>query len=168
MFEAVFICFGYLIGFVYLVWVLGAGGGGSPKGLVHNLLMQFFSLGSSKITSQRLLDQSHAGLCIWGNTTYPPPHCHSLWSQYQKKKKVSETSTVELPRVKNCASTWCTGPFTHVSHYWWKQSFCVFGRGFDRLTARLEAAKSVLSYPSRHILSQHPHLHPLEWVPHGH
>ena len=29
-------------------WVLG-GGGGSPKGLVDNLLMQFFNLGSSKI-----------------------------------------------------------------------------------------------------------------------
>ena len=27
-------------------WV---GGGGSPKGLVHNLLMQFFTAGSSKI-----------------------------------------------------------------------------------------------------------------------
>ena len=27
-------------------WV---GGGGSPKGLVHNLLMQFVTLGSSKI-----------------------------------------------------------------------------------------------------------------------
>ena len=25
------------------------GGGGSPKGLVHNLLMQFFTMGSSKI-----------------------------------------------------------------------------------------------------------------------
>ena len=25
------------------------GGGGGPKGLVHNLLMQFFTLGSSKI-----------------------------------------------------------------------------------------------------------------------
>ena len=25
------------------------GGGGSPKGLVHNLLLQFFTLGSSKI-----------------------------------------------------------------------------------------------------------------------
>ena len=25
------------------------GGGGSPQGLVHNLLMQFFTLGSSKI-----------------------------------------------------------------------------------------------------------------------
>ena len=31
------------------IWVLGPGGaGGSPKGLVHNLLMQFFTLGSSK------------------------------------------------------------------------------------------------------------------------
>ena len=32
-------------------WVLRArgGGGGAPKGLVHNLLMQFFTLGSSKI-----------------------------------------------------------------------------------------------------------------------
>ena len=30
------------------MWVLGAvGGGGSPKGLVHDLLMQFFSLDSS-------------------------------------------------------------------------------------------------------------------------
>ena len=27
----------------------GGGGGGPPKGLVHNLLMQFFTLGSSKI-----------------------------------------------------------------------------------------------------------------------
>ena len=25
------------------------GGGGSPKGLVHNLLMHFFTLGSSKM-----------------------------------------------------------------------------------------------------------------------
>ena len=27
----------------------GLGGGGSPKGLVHNLLMQFFTLDSSKM-----------------------------------------------------------------------------------------------------------------------
>ena len=31
------------------IWVLAARWGGSPKGLVHNLLMQFFTLGSSKI-----------------------------------------------------------------------------------------------------------------------
>ena len=36
----VFTLFGY--------WVRG-GGGGIPKGLVHNLLMQFFTLGCSKI-----------------------------------------------------------------------------------------------------------------------
>ena len=31
-------------------WVRGGGGGGgSPKGLVHNLLMQFFTPDSSKI-----------------------------------------------------------------------------------------------------------------------
>ena len=31
-------------------WACGWGGrGGSPKGLVHNLLMQFFTPGSSKI-----------------------------------------------------------------------------------------------------------------------
>ena len=36
-----FILFGYL--------VRGGGGGGAPKGLVHNLLMQLFHLGSSKI-----------------------------------------------------------------------------------------------------------------------
>ena len=29
--------------------VLGVGGGGGSKGLVHNMLMQFFALGSSKI-----------------------------------------------------------------------------------------------------------------------
>ena len=35
---------------VTFFWVLGAqGGGGSPKGLVHNLLVQFFNLYSSKI-----------------------------------------------------------------------------------------------------------------------
>ena len=28
---------------------MSGGGGGSPKGLVHNLLLQFFTLGSSKI-----------------------------------------------------------------------------------------------------------------------
>ena len=31
------------------IWVLGWGGAGSPEGLVHNLLMQFFTLDSSKI-----------------------------------------------------------------------------------------------------------------------
>ena len=31
---------------LHKVW---GGGGGAPKGLVHNLLMQFFTLGSSKI-----------------------------------------------------------------------------------------------------------------------
>ena len=30
-------------------YVRGGGGGGAPKGLVHNLLMQFFTLGCSKI-----------------------------------------------------------------------------------------------------------------------
>ena len=34
------------------------GGGGFPKGLVHNVLMQFFTPGNSK----RLLDQSQAGV----------------------------------------------------------------------------------------------------------
>ena len=35
----IFTLFGYLV----------RGGGGGPRGLVHNLLMQFFTLGSSKI-----------------------------------------------------------------------------------------------------------------------
>ena len=50
------------------------GGGGARKGLVHNLLMQFFTLGSSKIevTSQRLLDQSQAGVCR--GKRHIPPH----------------------------------------------------------------------------------------------
>ena len=36
-----------------LFWVLSAreGGGGATKGLVQNLLMQFFTLGNSKIGS---------------------------------------------------------------------------------------------------------------------
>ena len=43
MFLAVFTCFSPYLG-------IGCGvGGGSPKGLVHNLLVQFFTLGSSKI-----------------------------------------------------------------------------------------------------------------------
>ena len=32
------------------ICVLGVEGGVSPKGLVHNLVMQFFTEGSSKIT----------------------------------------------------------------------------------------------------------------------
>ena len=42
MFWAVFTCFSPYLG-------SGCGGGGVPKGWVHNLLMQFFSLYSSKI-----------------------------------------------------------------------------------------------------------------------
>ena len=81
------------------------------------------------------------------------------------KKKSFKTSIFELPRVKNCKIRLCTGPFTHVSYYWWKESFSVFGTDFDWPSARLETAKNVPSYPSRHILSQHPHSHPSERVP---
>ena len=45
MFSAAF-------GYFHPIWVLGwwgGGGGGAPKGWVHNLLMQFFTLDSSKI-----------------------------------------------------------------------------------------------------------------------
>ena len=45
-------CVKHVLGRIYMffhpIWVLGRGGG-SPKGLVHNRLMQFFTLGSSKI-----------------------------------------------------------------------------------------------------------------------
>ena len=41
-------CFRPYLGVFHHIGVLG-GGGGSPKGLVHNLLMQFFTLDSSKI-----------------------------------------------------------------------------------------------------------------------
>ena len=30
------------------IWVIGPGGGGAPEGLAHNLLLQFFILGTSK------------------------------------------------------------------------------------------------------------------------
>ena len=43
MFQAVCMCFSLYLG------IGCGGGGGSPKGLVHNLLLQFFTLGSSKI-----------------------------------------------------------------------------------------------------------------------
>ena len=32
-----------------------AGGGGSPKGMLHNLFMQFFTLGSSKPEFSKLM-----------------------------------------------------------------------------------------------------------------
>ena len=44
MFYAVFTCFSPDMGIRS-----GGGGGGSPKGLVHNLLMPFFTPDSSKI-----------------------------------------------------------------------------------------------------------------------
>ena len=44
MFSAVFTCFS-----PYLGIRSGVGGGGSPKGLVHNLLVQFSTLDSSKM-----------------------------------------------------------------------------------------------------------------------
>ena len=43
MFKAVFTCFSPHLG------NRSRGGAGSRKGLVHNLLLQFFTLGSSKI-----------------------------------------------------------------------------------------------------------------------
>ena len=46
----------HVLGRIYVFFTLfgyqfrgGGGGGGAPKGWVHNLLMQFFTLGSSKI-----------------------------------------------------------------------------------------------------------------------
>ena len=45
----------HVLGRIYVFFTLfgyqlqGAGGGGAPKGWVHNLLLQFFTLGSSKI-----------------------------------------------------------------------------------------------------------------------
>ena len=73
--------------------------------------------------------------------------CMVILGDHNIKKKVSKTSILELPRVKNSISGLCTGPYAHLSHYCWKQSFRVFGTGFDRPSARLETAKNVLSYP---------------------
>ena len=44
----------YVLGRIYVFFILfgywlRGGRGGSPKGLVHHLLVQFFTLGSSKI-----------------------------------------------------------------------------------------------------------------------
>ena len=88
-----------------------------------------------------------------------------MWSQYHKNK-------FRKLRFLSClgsktASAGCV-PAHLLGHYWWKQSFHVFGTGCDRLSARLETAKNVLPYPSRHILSKHPHSHPSEWVARGH
>ena len=52
----------------------GGGGAGAAKGLVHNLPVRFFTPDSSKmeITTQRLLDRSHAGVYM-GETPHTPP-----------------------------------------------------------------------------------------------
>ena len=42
-------CFRPYLGVFHPIWVLGWGEGGAPKGWVHNLLIQFFTLDSSKI-----------------------------------------------------------------------------------------------------------------------
>ena len=76
--------------------------------------------------------------------------------------------TFWLRRVKNCISRLCITPCKHVRHYWWEQLLRIFHTGLDRPWARRETAKDILLYPSRHMLSQHPHLQPLEWVPRGH
>ena len=48
MFQAVFTCFSPYLG-------ISSGGGVSPKGLVHNLLMQFITPGGSKIEVSKLV-----------------------------------------------------------------------------------------------------------------
>ena len=73
------------------------------------------------------------------------------------------TSFFELYKVKDCISRLCSTPCTHVSHYWQKRSFHVFDTSHDLPWGGLEAAKNVFLYPSSHILSQHPFLHPSEW-----
>ena len=45
----------YMFFTLFGYWVGGGGGGGAPKGLVHNLLMQFFTPDSSKNRSFRNL-----------------------------------------------------------------------------------------------------------------
>ena len=45
MFDAVFMCFSPYLRVRWGGW----GGGGSPKGMLHNLLVQFFTLGISKV-----------------------------------------------------------------------------------------------------------------------
>ena len=47
MFYAIFTCFSPYLGITSGGG--GGGGGAAPRGLVHNLLMQFFTVGSSKI-----------------------------------------------------------------------------------------------------------------------
>ena len=60
--------------FLTFLGIRSGGGGGAPKGRVQNLLMQFFTPDSSKmeITSQRLLDQSQAG--VYRGKRHIPPH----------------------------------------------------------------------------------------------
>ena len=88
-----------------------------------------------------------------------------MWSQYHKNK-FPKLRFLSCPRRKTALAV-CV-PAHSLGHYWLKHSFRVFGTGCDRLSARVETAKNVLPYPSRHILSQHPHSHLSEWVPQGH
>ena len=51
----------------------GGGGGGLPRGLRHNLLMQFSGLSSSKMEITSQVVRSKPGRRIYGeNATYPP------------------------------------------------------------------------------------------------
>ena len=54
--------------------------GSLPRGLGHNLLMQFSSLGSSKIeiTSQRSLDHNRLG--VYRAKHHIPPHFGPFWA----------------------------------------------------------------------------------------
>ena len=92
-----------------------------------------------------------------GSMSLPASHC-GCWV----------VPLAPAPDLIRKISRLCTGRFTHVTHCWWNEPFCVFGTGFHRPSARLHTAKNVLSYPSRHILSQHPHSRPSKWVPRGH
>ena len=42
-------CFSPYVRVFHLIWVLSTGGGGVPKGLVHNQLMQLFTVDTSKV-----------------------------------------------------------------------------------------------------------------------
>ena len=73
MFWAVFMCSS-----PYLGIGCGGEGGGSPKGLVHNLLMQLFTLGSSKIVDS----ETYFSYIVTTQNDHPTYVKHVLGSIY--------------------------------------------------------------------------------------
>ena len=85
---------------LYICWMVILGD--------HNIIKRNFenSIAFGKSTSHRIYPEQHTPKIEHALHSLDG---HIVWSQYQRKK-MSETSIFELPRVKNCISRLCTNP----------------------------------------------------------